>query len=59
MAKELSFEWTMQTSTSFFLSDITQRSFKKWIGKLIEAKITNELTKRPMKMYPFVCIITE
>ena len=59
MAKELSFEWTMQTSTSFFLSDITQRSFKKWIGKLIEAKITNELTKRQMKMYPFVCIITE
>ena len=59
MAKELSFEWTMQTSTSFFLSDITQRSFKKWIGKLIEAKITNELTKRQMKMNPFVCIITE
>ena len=59
MAKELSFEWTMQTSISFFLSDITQRSFKKWIGKLIEAKITNELTKRQMKMNPFVCIITE
>ena len=59
MAKELSFECTMQTSISFFLSDITQRSFKKWIGKLIEAKITNELTKRHIKIYPFVCIITE
>ena len=59
MAKELSLEWTMQTSTSFFLSDITQRSFKKWIGKLVEAKIINELTKRLIKMYPFVCIITE
>ena len=28
MAKELSFEWTMQTSSSFFPSDITKRSLK-------------------------------